>query len=75
MFLWNWGFSRLPASFASLFFFVQPLTGTILGHFFLGEPITGRFLAGGLLIAAGVLGAGLNLPGREGAASARSPGA
>lgn len=62
MFLWNWGFARLPCAFASLFFFVQPLTGTLLGHFFLGEALTGRLLAGGLLILAGVCVAGFNLP-------------
>lgn len=50
MFLWNYAFASLPASVASLTFFAQPVVGTLLGWFFLGEEITPLFLIGGVLI-------------------------
>ncbi|HUW63495.1 MAG TPA: hypothetical protein VMW83_02180 [Spirochaetia bacterium] len=49
-------------AFASLFFFIQPLTGTVSSHFFLGEVLTARLFAGGLLILVGVCGAVFSLP-------------
>jgi drug/metabolite transporter (DMT)-like permease len=55
MFLWNYAFASLPASTASLTFFAQPVVGTLLGWFFLGEKITPLFLAGGVLIGIGIL--------------------
>jgi drug/metabolite transporter (DMT)-like permease len=55
MFLWNYAFAVLPASTASLTFFAQPLVGTLLGWFFLGEKITPLFLLGGLLIGVGLV--------------------
>lgn len=55
MFLWNYAFATLPASTASLTFFAQPVVGTLLGWFFLGEKITPLFLAGGVLIGAGLI--------------------
>ncbi len=55
MFLWNYAFAELPAAVASLTFFAQPVVGTILGAFFLGEKITPLFLFGGLLIGAGLV--------------------
>jgi drug/metabolite transporter (DMT)-like permease len=61
MYLWNTAFARLDASVASLTFFAQPVVGTLLGWFFLGEPITPLFLFGGTLI-----GAGLVIASREG---------
>ena len=54
MFLWNYAFAELPASIASLTFFAQPVVGTFLGWLFLGEQITYLFLAGGILISAGL---------------------
>ena len=54
MFLWNYAFSQLPASAASLTFFAQPVVGTLLGWLFLGEKITPLFLVGGLLIGIGL---------------------
>jgi drug/metabolite transporter (DMT)-like permease len=54
MFLWNYAFAELPAAVASLTFFAQPIVGTILGTFFLGEVITPLFLFGGLLIGIGL---------------------
>jgi drug/metabolite transporter (DMT)-like permease len=55
MFLWNFAFAELPAAVASLTFFAQPVVGSILGAIFLGEVITPLFLAGGALIAVGLL--------------------
>jgi drug/metabolite transporter (DMT)-like permease len=54
MFLWNYAFAHLPAAIASLTFFAQPVVGSLLGWFFLGEQITGLFLLGGALIGAGL---------------------
>lgn len=59
MLLWNTAFARLPAGVASLTFFAQPVVGTLLGWFFLGETITPLFLLGGLLIGAGLVIAAL----------------
>lgn len=58
MFLWNYAFAHLPASVASLTFFAQPVVGTLLGWFFLGEKITALFLVGGVLIGIGLIIAG-----------------
>jgi len=55
MFLWNYAFAELPAAVASLTFFAQPVVGTMLGAFFLGEKITQLFLFGGLLIGIGLV--------------------
>jgi drug/metabolite transporter (DMT)-like permease len=55
MFMWNYAFAQLPAALASLTFFAQPIVGTLLGWFFLGEDITKLFLAGGMLIGIGIL--------------------
>jgi drug/metabolite transporter (DMT)-like permease len=55
MFLWNYAFAELPAAVASLTFFAQPVVGTLLGWYFLSEMITPLFLAGGALIAVGIL--------------------
>ncbi len=55
MFLWNYAFAALPAAVASLTFFAQPVVGTLLGWFFLGERITPLFLLGGVLIGVGLV--------------------
>jgi len=55
MFLWNYAFAILPAAIASLTFFAQPVVGTLLGWFFLGEIITPLFIIGSLLIGAGII--------------------
>jgi len=62
MFLWNLAFARLPAAVASLTFFAQPLVGTLLGWLLLGEQITRLFVAGGLMIAVGLV---ISSTGRE----------
>jgi drug/metabolite transporter (DMT)-like permease len=55
MFLWNNAFAELPAGVASLTFFAQPVVGTILGAFFLGDIITPMFIVGGVLIGLGIV--------------------
>jgi len=55
MYLWNTAFATLDASAASLTFFAQPVVGTILGAFFLGDKITPLFILGGVLIGIGLL--------------------
>jgi drug/metabolite transporter (DMT)-like permease len=55
MVLWNMAFAVLDAGVASLTFFAQPIVGTLLGWFFLGETITPLFLLGGVLIALGLV--------------------
>jgi drug/metabolite transporter (DMT)-like permease len=53
--LWNRGLQLLNASSGGLFFFFQPLVGTILGWLLLGENIGGTFWIGSILILSGVL--------------------
>ena len=55
MVLWNTAFAFVAASLASLTFFAQPVVGTLLGSYFLGEQITPLFILGGLLIAIGIV--------------------
>jgi drug/metabolite transporter (DMT)-like permease len=55
MFLWNTAFAELPAGVASLTFFAQPVVGTILGAFFLGDTLTSMFIVGGVLIGLGIV--------------------
>ena len=55
MVLWNTAFALVDASLASLTFFAQPVVGTLLGWWFLGEQITPLFLLGGLLIGLGLI--------------------
>lgn len=52
-YLWNKGFTLLEAGPASLFFFVQPVVGALLGWLLLDEPLGGRFLAGTAAILLG----------------------
>ena len=55
MVLWNTAFALVNAGLASLTFFAQPVVGTLLGWFFLGESITPLFILGGILIGAGII--------------------
>ena len=55
MVLWNTAFAFVSASLASLTFFAQPVVGTLLGAFFLGEQISPLFIVGGLLIGMGIV--------------------
>lgn len=54
-FLWNKGLQMMDAGVGSLFFFFQPLTGSLLGWLFLGEHLDLNFYLGGTLILLGVL--------------------
>ena len=53
--LWNRGLQMLNASSGGIFFFFQPVVGTLLGWAILGETISMTFWIGSILILAGVL--------------------
>lgn len=53
-YLWNRGLQLVEAGTGSVFFFAQPLTGTLFGWLLLGERLTAGFFAGAALILAGV---------------------
>lgn len=53
--LWNRGLQMLNASNGGLFFFFQPVVGTLLGWLILGENIGVTFWIGSILILTGVL--------------------
>ncbi len=54
-FLWNKGLQMVDASRGGLYFFFQPLVGTLLGWMFLGEQVGLSFWIGSVLILGGVL--------------------
>lgn len=53
--LWNRGLQMLNASSGGIFFFFQPMVGTVLGWLILGETIGVTFWIGTFLILTGVL--------------------
>lgn len=53
-FSWNKGLQLTPAHQAGLFFFLQPVVGSLLGWFFLDEHLSYAFFIGSLFIIAGV---------------------
>lgn len=53
--LWNRAFILLEASTVSLLFFVQPISGALLGWLFLGQAMTPQIWMGATLIATGLL--------------------
>ncbi|WP_459910515.1 DMT family transporter [Desulfotomaculum defluvii] len=53
-FSWNKGLSMLPSHQAGLFFFFQPVVGTLLGWLFLKEQLSSTFFLGSLFIILGV---------------------
>lgn len=55
MFLWNRAFALVDASVGSLFFFAQPLVGTLLSVLILNQQMTTNLWIGSALIAASVL--------------------
>ncbi len=55
MYLWNLSLKLLPASQVSLLLFAQPVVGSLLGAFVLGEELGVGFAAGAALIGAGLL--------------------
>ena len=52
--LFAWGLSKISATDASIFSYVDPIAGTILGFFLLHEPITPLFITGAIFIFAGI---------------------
>ncbi len=54
-FLWNKSFELLDAASASLFFFAQPVVGTLLSAIFRHQQLNESFFAGGALILIGAL--------------------
>ncbi|WP_144514214.1 DMT family transporter [Bacillus thuringiensis] len=54
-FLWNKGLELLDASIGSLFFFFQPIVGSLLGWLLLNETLNSNFFIGGILIICCVL--------------------
>ncbi|RST60429.1 DMT family transporter [Siminovitchia terrae] len=53
--LWNRGLLMLNASSGGIYFFFQPVVGTLLGWLLLGESIGVTFWIGSILILSGVL--------------------
>lgn len=53
-YFWNKGFELMDASSAAVFFFVQPVLGSLLGWLVLGEVLESNFFVGGALILLGV---------------------
>ncbi len=53
--LWNWGMTQVPASQAGVLLNMEPLMGSLLGIFVLGEHLgPAAWLGGGLILAAAV---------------------
>jgi drug/metabolite transporter (DMT)-like permease len=55
MWMWNRAFALVDASVASLYFFAQPLVGTLLSVLLLNQQMTLNLWLGSGLIAVGVL--------------------
>ncbi|MFH7832942.1 DMT family transporter [Bacillus luti] len=53
-FLWNKGLELMDASIGSLFFFFQPIVGSMLGWLLLNETLNSNFFIGGILIVCSV---------------------
>ncbi|MCH5456510.1 MULTISPECIES: DMT family transporter [Bacillus cereus group] len=53
-FLWNKGLELMNASIGSLFFFFQPIVGSLLGWLLLNETLNSNFFIGGILIICSV---------------------
>ncbi|MFE7995894.1 DMT family transporter [Bacillus cereus] len=53
-FLWNKGLELMDASIGSLFFFFQPIVGSLLGRLLLNETLNSNFFIGGILIICSV---------------------
>ena len=52
--LFAWGLSKISATDASLFTYIDPVIGTVLGAVFLKEPVTPYFLTGAAMIFGGI---------------------
>jgi drug/metabolite transporter (DMT)-like permease len=58
-YFWNKGLSLVEAGTGSVFFFLQPVVGALLGWLMLGEQLTASFFTGGGVILLAVLIASL----------------
>jgi len=58
-YFWNKGLSLVEAGIGSVFFFLQPVVGALLGWLVLGEHLTASFFTGGGVILLAVLIASL----------------
>ncbi|AUW93244.1 EamA family transporter [Sulfobacillus thermotolerans] len=54
-FLWNEGLKRVDAATGGIYFFFQPVAGSLLGWLLLGEQVSAAFWLGAALIAGGVM--------------------
>ena len=54
-YFWNKGLQMVDAGTGGLYFFFQPLVGTLFGWIFLGEQVGWAFWLGSTLIFAGVI--------------------
>ena len=52
--LYCWGLSKVPASDVSIYTYIDPIAGTILGYFMLRENISLPFVLGSILIFGGI---------------------
>jgi len=52
--LYAWGLSKISATDTSLFTYLDPIVGTVLGAVFLHEPVTELFIMGAALIFFGI---------------------
>jgi drug/metabolite transporter (DMT)-like permease len=53
--LYAWGLAKINASDVSMFSYMDPVIGTVLGALILKEPVTSYFLGGSILIFGGIL--------------------
>jgi drug/metabolite transporter (DMT)-like permease len=53
--LYAWALSKIKATDATMFAYIDPVIGTVLGFFLLHEPITIPFIVGSFLIFGGIL--------------------
>jgi len=53
--LWNWGMTQVPASQAGVLLNMEPLIGSVLGVFVLGERLgPSAWVGGGLILASAI---------------------
>lgn len=52
--LYAWGLKKITATDASIFYYIDPIIGTVLSYFLLKEPITALFLVGSAFIFSGI---------------------
>jgi drug/metabolite transporter (DMT)-like permease len=68
--LWNWGLTQVPASQAGVLLNMEPLMGSLLGVFVLGERLgPTAWLGGGLILAAAITLTSRSTTGEAGAST------